>query len=218
MLRRRSLASAFALVLVPLTLWGCGGDQPIVQTEPIEEARFEGEPVDTVIVPAAALAQARGSADDLTRDLASLVFATLEEEGPAAAVRICSEVAQERTARHASDGILVRRTSDRLRNPRNAPDPAEARELERLQARHTAGDLPTEVIRLVRQGDERWVHYLRPIRVAPGCLTCHGAPEQLAPEVQDILRERYPDDRAVGYSEGDLRGVVSVQVRVRDGQ
>jgi hypothetical protein len=31
-------------------------------------------------------------------------------------------------------------------------------------------------------------------------------------EVAALIRERYPQDRATGYAEGDLRGAVSVSV------
>ena len=40
----------------------------------------------------------------------------------------------------------------------------------------------------------------------PMCLNCHGEKAVLAPGVQDALNKIYPDDKAVGYKEGDLRG------------
>ena len=137
---------------------------------------------------------------------------TLQSEGPAATVRVCSDIAQERTAAFATDGVYVRRVSERLRNPRNAPDAAEAIELQRLQVLTAEGRLPPEVVRIVRTGEERSLHLLRPIRIQPPCLTCHGQEESIPPDVRQILAERYPDDRAVGYETGDLRGAISVRV------
>jgi hypothetical protein len=46
------------------------------------------------------------------------------------------------------------------------------------------------------------------------CLACHGSPKQFDVAVADLLREKYPDDRAVGYKVGDLRGAVSVRVKL----
>ena len=57
------------------------------------------------------------------------------------------------------------------------------------------------------------LRYLRPILVEPACLLCHGAEEELDPEVRRRLAERYPEDRATGFAEGDLRGAFSVRVR-----
>ncbi len=40
------------------------------------------------------------------------------------------------------------------------------------------------------------------------CLSCHG--ETVAPEVEQKLAELYPDDKARGYKEGDIRGAFVV--------
>ena len=56
------------------------------------------------------------------KDLIGLLFSTLDAEGPSGAVRICAEVAQDRTASHARDGIYVRRVSQKVRNQANRPD------------------------------------------------------------------------------------------------
>jgi hypothetical protein len=40
------------------------------------------------------------------------------------------------------------------------------------------------------------------------CLLCHGA--QLAPGVSQVLTELYPEDKATGFSMGDIRGAFVV--------
>jgi hypothetical protein len=94
-------------------------------------ARAERPGPDTLALPRTELEQARRTATALGQELVGLVFATTEAEGPAAAVRVCSEVAQERTAAHAGEGVYVDRATDRPRNPRNRLDAAEERELDR---------------------------------------------------------------------------------------
>jgi len=202
------------VVLCCGVLLGCGGAS---ETPPgmVEEARFEGaEQVEAgaAAIPDAALERARATADDLTRDLAGMVMTTLQEEGAVAAVEVCSGVAQERTASHAGEGVLVRRVTDRLRNPLNTPDDEEARELDRFEVLAGEGRLPGEIVRLVRRGEDRTLHYMRPIVMGQPCLTCHGLPEEIDPEVRAILAERYPDDAATGYRLGEFRGAVSVRV------
>ena len=47
--------------------------------------------------------------------------------------------------------------------------------------------------------------YVEPIRVQGLCLTCHGA--SLPAPVAARIAELYPEDQAVGFAEGDLRGL-----------
>lgn len=47
---------------------------------------------------------------------------------------------------------------------------------------------------------------LTPILTAAPCVNCHGATDTLAPAVVARLAELYPQDQAVGFAEGDLRG------------
>jgi hypothetical protein len=43
-------------------------------------------------------------------------------------------------------------------------------------------------------------------------MACHGPSDSLAPDVADALALHYPDDRATGFTEGDLRGWFWVEV------
>jgi hypothetical protein len=198
-----------AVLAVAIGLWGCGGG---TEAGVVVEARYEGAAVEGGAVPADALARARRTADDLTSDLGGMVTRTLQSEGAVAAVEVCSTVAQERTRTHEAEGVGVRRITDRLRNPLNAPDPEERAELERMAELHATGSPPQEIVRIVRRDGGRTLEYLRPIMIAQPCLTCHGELATIDPEVQRILRERYPEDAATGYQLGDLRGAVSVRV------
>jgi hypothetical protein len=46
----------------------------------------------------------------------------------------------------------------------------------------------------------------------PLCINCHGAKENIAPEVKVILGDKYPDDRATGFKVGDVRGAISIKM------
>jgi hypothetical protein len=212
-MRGRELGAVLLSCMIVTT--GCRAPEPEPALEETELIRVDTAAADTFDLPQEELARARQTATALAQDLSRLVFSTLENEGPAATVRVCSEIADERTAAHAADGVYVRRISDRLRSPRNAADAAERRELERMHALEAEGRLPAEIIRVVQSGDTRSLHLLRPIRIQQPCLVCHGDPETLAPDVRRILAERYPADQATGYAVGDLRGAVSVRVVLR---
>ena len=76
-------------------------------------------------LPPAPLDRAKSTADALMNTRSGSFSLTLDAEGPAGAVRICADVAQERTARHAREGIYVRRVSQKIRNQANRPDEVE---------------------------------------------------------------------------------------------
>lgn len=164
-------------------------------------------------IPPAALARAKSTADNLTKDLVGLLFSALDAEGPAGAVRICADVAQDRTARHGREGVYVRRISQKVRNQANRPDAIELQKLEQLAELHQQKKPPAELAEVrVNPDGTRQLQYLRPIVVMEKCLTCHGPRDKIQPAVREILARRYPDDRAIDYGVGDLRGAISVRV------
>lgn len=165
-------------------------------------------------VDSVALARARTAAGDLGRDLMELLTSELQRGGPAAAIAVCADSAQRRTARHNAEGTMVRRVGTRTRNPANRPDAVEAAVLQSFAAALAAGRVPRDTAFTVEAaGGAREVRFLRPIRVAQPCLACHGSPGTFAPAVRELLSERYPQDEAVGYRVGDLRGAISVRLQ-----
>lgn len=162
---------------------------------------------------AAALERARTAANELGGRLSTELASQLASGTPAAAIGVCSEIAPAAAAELSRDGLEIRRTSTRHRNPANLPDAWETAGLERFAAAVAQGERPAEVHEVDgRRGDLR---YLRPILVGEACLICHGPEEQLDPEVRIQLAERYPHDLATGFAEGDLRGAFSVRVSLR---
>ena len=162
---------------------------------------------------ARSLARARTAADDLGRDLMGLLSSELQRGGAEAAIAVCADSAQRRTARHNAEGMMVRRVGTRTRNPANRPDSVEGAVLRSFAAALAAGRIPGDTAFTAEAaGDTREVRFLRPIRVAQPGLACHGPPESLSPAVRELLSERYPRDEAVGYRIGDLRGAISVRL------
>jgi hypothetical protein len=137
------------------------------------------------------------------------MFATLKDrlmevvgsEGPAAAIAVCAREAPEIAERIAREHRLsIRRTSWRLRNPKNSP-PEWA---EPLVSQRVA-----EPTYLTRDGQ---LAALLPIRLLGQCLMCHGPTEFIPEPVREELAEHYPEDQATGFQEGDLRGWFCIEV------
>jgi hypothetical protein len=165
-------------------------------------------------IPEGALLRAREAADALGASLQQRLFGALDDGGPMLAVEVCSVEAQEISESFAADDLSVRRVSLLTRNPVNAPDPWEFGKLEELAEAHEAGETLQEEVEVVQENGESVLRLVRPILVAQPCLTCHGATETIRPDVLEMIRANYPGDQATGYSLGDFRGVVSVQVRL----
>ena len=167
--------------------------------------------------PAAAVAEARVTADRLGGELRALLLDELKRGGPAAALEACAGSAQRATDGVAlATGHRVRRVSLRPRNPRNEPRPTERAVLVELEPLARAGAMPAERIWIESDEAGRELLYLRPIQAGAVCLGCHGPADRLSPEVRAGLARHYPGDRAVGHQEGDLRGAIVVRLPLVD--
>ena len=126
---------------------------------------------------------------------------TSMESGLEDAIAACNMAAPAIAESLSVDGVVMGRSSHKLRNPDNvAPDWVAP-----VVDDYLAGQ-PRPVS--VELGGGRH-GYVEPIFMQPLCLTCHG--ETLAPEVAARIEELYPDDRATGFRTGDFRGVFWVE-------
>ena len=158
--------------------------------------------------------QVRTASKLLGSRLGSRLKAALQEGGPVAAVDVCHLEAQDISlALSADQAMNVKRTALKVRNPLNAPDPWERRQLERFEAAIASGDPASslEAIEYVTRPDgELALRYMRPIMTQGLCLACHG--NSIAPEVAAAIQQRYPEDEATGFDIGAMRGAFSVIV------
>jgi hypothetical protein len=127
-------------------------------------------------------------------------------EGPVAAISVCRDQAPRIAESLSTEEIRMGRTSHRLRNPENATPGWVTPVLDGYLAQGVSRKPRTVTIDDGREG------YVEPIMIQPVCLTCHGP--ALADDVAARLAVLYPDDRAVGFHEGDFRGVFWVEYPV----
>ncbi len=103
----------------------------------------------------------------------------------------------------------IRRVSVKYRNPADAPSSLELQILEAYEAQKSDSiPLTTNVQPL--ENDQYL--FTKPIIIDNAlCLTCHGTPENgLAESTVLLINSKYPDDKAIGYNMGDLRGMWSI--------
>ncbi|TWT49304.1 hypothetical protein Pla22_44980 [Rubripirellula amarantea] len=134
--------------------------------------------------------------DALFTRLSGRLMEAMGSQGPAAAIAVCQKEAPRiAEAVGTEQSLRIGRTGVRLRNADNVA-PAWAENL--VQAKTQT---PTFVML-----DNGHAAALLPIKLQGQCVMCHGPKEQIAPVVQDQLAKLYPNDRATGFKEGELRG------------
>jgi hypothetical protein len=109
----------------------------------------------------------------------------------------------------SKDGITVGRATRKPRNPKNEAAGWQADALAQFERMQEAKQ-PLAGATFTRRLPDGRGAYAEPLVIQELCLTCHGA--SVAPEVQTILAQKYPGDRATGYAVGDLRGIAWVEL------
>ena len=154
---------------------------------------------------------ARAAAMDFGGALLAKLQEAMAAGGAVNALGVCNMAAPAIAAeKSAARNMSIRRTSLRLRQPKNAPDAWELAQLQRFEERKAAGENPTaiEAGEYVELNGKKVFRYMKAIPTGPVCLNCHGG--ALTPEVSAKLKELYPDDKATGFKIGDLRGAFTV--------
>jgi hypothetical protein len=155
---------------------------------------------------------------DFQKELTQELVKAMTEGGPERAIAICAVKAPAIADRYSQlPGINIRRVSLQMRNPNIIPDRYELSVLSQFAS--TTHDEPQTASVLVRDsGDVKRFRYMKEIKTGQLCLSCHGDPAGFSFALKKALREKYPDDRAVGYRLGDSRGAYSVTVIYPDAQ
>ncbi len=145
-------------------------------------------------------------------DLKTTLMTAINHDGAVNALEICKVRAPQISTAHskASDWTIARVT-DRPRNPDDRANDHQMVVLAKLADTAATVDGIFAEWQTDSLGDSSYCYY-QAIRTGDLCLNCHGTPDKLAPGVSEKLAEIYPDDEAVGYSKGDLRGMFVVTV------
>jgi len=174
------------------------------------QPRPAAEPPDTV--PERAIEFARAVARRYSDALKEALQQAVQGGGPANGIAVCHDRADQiATALSAESDMIVSRTSLKLRNPNNAPDNWELAVLKQFEARKEQGE-PADKLEFFSvidddQGQQTF-RYMKAIPTAASCLACHG--ENIDPAVDAKLKELYPNDKARGFKEGELRGAFTL--------
>lgn len=136
----------------------------------------------------------------------------MQTGGPINALAVCQTKAPEMAKTvSASQQLQVSRVSLRNRNPvMGVPSEWQAQVLNDFEARKVKGEALESLVysELVESNGKQEFRFMKAIPTEAICLTCHGS--DISPAVMTRLTELYPQDKATGFKEGDLRGAFVV--------
>jgi hypothetical protein len=153
---------------------------------------------------------AKTSFDTLSHNL----MRAMGQGGPLKALQFCNTAAYPLTdSLSAQFDAHIRRTSLQYRNPDNKPNAQEESLLTTFANWKQQGRDLSQTDTLVLLDDGQ-VLFAKPILLQPQCQACHGVPgETLTKELQADIQKLYPEDKAIGFRPGDLRGMWAIRFR-----
>ena len=163
----------------------------------------------------AAKEKAQQAAKTFSSALKTALKEKMEAEGTEGAIHFCHDEAPKIAARVSEEfGVRLGRVpvEGRQRSPANTAEAWQAEGLNSFQEQLAAGTPMSELVKVDTQHlpDGVGLRMMRGIPVEPACLACHGS--ALSAETKNALQRLYPNDQAVGFNEGDLRGALWVEV------
>ncbi len=145
----------------------------------------------------------------LVQKLGGELKTQMQTSGAIAALHFCSANALMLTDQIAKESkTSIRRVSLNSRNPYNTPTKEEAALLNEWAALvKNAQPLPSN--KLVNVSDNTTMYYKPIVINNEACLKCHG---NVDGELAKAIKAAYPEDKAIGYKMGDLRGMIAVTI------
>lgn len=143
--------------------------------------------------------------------LKSELMAAMQKGGPKAAVEICNEKAPQIAEKvNLDNGVIISRTSLKVRNPDNEPSEWEKTVLEDFEKRKSGGEAIQDMISY--KNEDNVYTYMKPIPMMGMCASCHGShvPQPLYKDIKKF----YPNDKAIGFEPGDIRGAFVVEINL----
>jgi hypothetical protein len=143
--------------------------------------------------------------------LSSKLKEKIDEGGPENAIEFCQVNALDLT-NEPMEGVSVKRAAVLFRNYKNEADSLDMAVIDEYNKQmQTAG---VELKPITFFGNTQ-AHYYKPILTMPLCLNCHGSPsEDIAIGTLQKINDLYPNDKAIGFTAGSLRGVWRVSVDI----
>ena len=137
--------------------------------------------------------------------LSSNLMKAIEESGAEGAIDFCHTAAYPLTDSVAiNHRVSIKRVAGKYRNPLNAPETWETELLDYYSSLDKT-QLSQDSLVILPSGE---TIYTKPIILQGACVQCHGeVGKDIDLSTYRAILKKYPDDKAVGFKPGDLRGM-----------
>ncbi len=140
------------------------------------------------------------------------VAGAIKAKGVAGAVEFCNLNASPLTDSLSAVSVSkIQRLSDKNRNPNNAiSNDADQKAWNVLKEKLQDTSVKAKHY-VAKEGVD--VYYYKPIMIGmPTCLQCHGDKNSMDKDALAIINDKYPQDKATGYKEKELRGMWKIKL------
>jgi hypothetical protein len=143
-------------------------------------------------------------ADETKKTLVKTLTQKIEEGGAESAVTFCKTEAGPLVKSVADKhGLEIKRVTDKPRNQNNLASEAELRIIEKYKQELLEGK--------TLEATTTDSHYYEPLVTNALCMQCHGEKgKNIAPGTAGKIAELYPEDKAFGYRENEVRGLIRI--------
>jgi len=151
------------------------------------------------------------------KSLGKNLMKSLKEKGVAHATEFCNLKASPLVdSLQKTHNVLIRRATLKPRNPENMANAQEQAVINAYLEQMKAGNTALQPV--VEMSGADTVSFYSPIKIpAAVCLKCHGTPgQETANSDYKKINALYPEDKAIGYKEGEFRGIWSIHFPVTE--
>lgn len=160
------------------------------------------------------LPEAKQKGMDITKQafgtLSSNLKQAMSKGGVSHALKFCNIEAMPLTDSLSDHyGVKIRRVSHKPRNPLNKAD---SLEMESIRKYRASIENEEELKPYTFRAEKAFIYHA-PIRINNGlCLNCHGQPgTDISDQNMKVINKLYPQDKATGFSMGELRGIWTIR-------
>lgn len=145
------------------------------------------------------------------KNLKNKLQIALKDGNVVEALKACSVEAQHIIMLNNSRNTYIKRISLKYRNPANKPTEKEELILKSFEKKLQSGVEFNDLVfkETSTNYEEKTLTYVKAIPVKAVCLNCHGS--NVNNKVLKEIKINYPDDKAIGFNIGDIRGAFSVR-------
>lgn len=195
---KKILISIFVLAL---TLSSCQNNKSQDQTDQKKDESVQVENKEQKDYKSIGLEYAIGTKAELGKNL----MTKMKEDGPIHALEFCNvqamPITDSMSRKYNAD---IKRVSDKNRNSANAASEKETDIIKEFSEVIAKGEKPEPII----DEQESQVAFYFPLVTNSMCLKCHGeVGKDISKSDYDKVLELYPEDKAIGYQENEVRGI-----------